>query len=159
MSELMGAIFLAILAGICLAAYFSILQALFPTRTERTRLSVEASPARAFFMGLVNFLFFGVLSLAFFALGERIHPILALPGLFFLILIGIALSLGLSGVVQATGNRLFPEKTPLSRTVWGTITLYLACQTPFVGWFGLLIYIGLLGIGGFILSFFQKLEV
>ncbi|GAB4578240.1 MAG: hypothetical protein Fur0022_09740 [Anaerolineales bacterium] len=159
MSELIGAIFLALLTGVCLAAYFTVLHALFPTRTERARQVAETSPARAFFIGLVNFLFFGTVCLVFLALGERTNPIVALPGLVILIAMGIALSLGLSSIAQLTGNRLFPDKSPLARTVWGTGALYFACLTPFVGWFGLTIYVSLLGIGTFILSFFRLKEV
>ncbi|NUM47120.1 MAG: hypothetical protein HUU38_20660 [Anaerolineales bacterium] len=155
MSEIIGAIFLALLMGLCLAAYFSVLQTLFPVRTERARQMAETSPIRAFFVGLVNFLFFGAICLVSLALGERVHGIFLIPGLMVLGLLAAALSLGLSGVVQLTGNRLFPEKSSLARTVWGTGTVYLACLTPFVGWFGLFIYVGLLGIGAFILTFFQ----
>ncbi len=155
MSQIIGAIFLALLTGLCLAAFFSVLQTLFPTRTERTRQMAETSPVRAFFVGLVNFLFFGTICLISITFGEKVHGIFLIPGFIVLGLLILALALGLGGIVQLTGNRLFPEKSPLTRTVWGTSTLYLACLTPFVGWFGLFIYIGFLGIGAFILTFFQ----
>lgn len=155
MSQLANILFLAFLTGICLIAYFSILHALFPARTERTRLIAETSPVRAFFVGLVNFLFFGAICLVAITLGEKVHGIFIFPGLIVLAGLLVALSLGLSSVVQLAGNRLFPEKSPFARTAWGTGVVYLACLTPFVGWFGLFVYVGLLGIGAFILSFFQ----
>jgi hypothetical protein len=46
--------------------------------------------------------------------------------------------------------------SPALRTAYGAVILALACALPFIGWFGLLPYAGLLGIGAFILSFFQR---
>jgi hypothetical protein len=155
MSEFASILFLALLSGVGLAAYFSVLQALFPVRTERARWIAESSPVRAFFVGLVNFLFFGAICLVSVALGNNVHGIFLIPGLVVLIGIGIALSVGLGAVAHLAGSRLFPEKSPVARTVWGTGVLSLACLTPFVGWFGLFVYVGLLGMGAFILSFFQ----
>ncbi|HNB53386.1 MAG TPA: hypothetical protein PK530_15650 [Anaerolineales bacterium] len=155
MSEITNILLLALLIGICLIAYFSVLQTLFPVRIERARFIAETSPTRAFFVGLVNFLFFGAICLVSLTLGEKVHGIFLIPGLIVLAVLLFALSLGLTGIVQLAGNRLFPEKSPFARTAWGTGIVYLACLTPFVGWFGLFIYVGLLGIGAFILTFFQ----
>lgn len=155
MSEIANILLLAFLIGICLVAYFSVLHALFTARTDRVRFIAETSPVRAFFVGLVNFLFFGAICLVSLTLGDKVHGIFLIPGLVVLVGIIFALSLGLSGLVQLAGNRLFPEQSPLARTAWGAGIIYLACLTPFVGWFGLFIYLGLLGIGAFILTFFQ----
>jgi hypothetical protein len=154
--EIIGALIIALATGICLIALFNVLAALFPTRIEHTRHAAETSMVRAFFLGLVNFLFLGALMLGFIALGENIHRVFFIPAIFFLGVVSVGVTLGLGGIVQMTGNRMFPEKSALHRTTWGTSALYLACLTPFIGWFGVFIYIGLLGLGSFILSFFRK---
>lgn len=155
MREILIPLTLILLTGVCLIALFNTLIVLFPARIEYTRQMAETAPVRAFFLGLVNFLFLGALILGSMALGKNIHQIFLIPGLFILILLSIGITFGLGGVVQLTGNRLFPTLSPVRRTVWGTGMLYLACLTPFIGWFGLTFYIGWLGMGAFLLSFFK----
>lgn len=146
-----------IVLGLCLVALFAVLEVLFPRRVERTRQAADAMPGRAFLIGLVNFIFLAALVMGFSALGQNLGvPLFFLPALIFLVLLSIGLVFGLAGVVELAGERLFPEREALQRTVWGTSALYLACLTPFVGWFGLLIYVGLLGLGAFVVGFFQR---
>lgn len=155
--DILRILILMIGVGVSLSALFNVLVALFPTRIEYTRHEAETATVRAFFLGLVNFLFFGALTLGFMTLGSNIHGIFFLPGFLFLSLIGVGVTFGLGGVVQLVGNRLFAAQSPVRQTSWGAVTLYLASLAPFVGWFGVLSYIGLLGLGAFILSFFHKM--
>jgi len=158
MSENTRPLFFFILVAISLVAFFVVLIALFPQRLAKTSAIADAMPGRAFLVGLVNFLFFGALAVALLALNDRVgHGVLVIPALFFLTPLTMGLSFGLGGITQLLGRRLAPQKTELQRTIWGALTLGFACLLPFVGWFGLLPYTGLLGLGAFIISFFYRL--
>jgi len=156
MPDFLGAFIIIVAVGICLIALFNVLGVLFPARIESIRHAAETSPVRAFFLGLVNFLFFGALILGFLAMGENIHRIFLLPALLILSVVSLGLTFGVGGIIQLTGNRLQPDRSPIQRTTWGTTALYLACLTPFIGWFGVTAYLAWVGLGAFILSFFKR---
>lgn len=142
-----------------LVAYFLTLTALFPRRIAKTRAAADLMPGRSFAVGLVNFLFFGALTLVIFALAnnignEALRTLITLPALLFLTLLGLGLSFGLAGMVQLVGERLAPAQSHFRRTLWGTLALSLGSSLPFVGWFLLLPYSGLVGLGAFIVGFF-----
>ena len=158
MNENTRPIILFVLVTVSLVAFFVVLKALFPHRLAKTSAVADAMPGRAFLVGLVNFLFFGALATAFLALNDRFGGgLLVIPALFFLTPLTLGLSFGLGGITQLLGQRLVPQKTELQRTIWGALALGLACLLPFVGWFGLLPYTALLGLGAFIISFFYRL--
>jgi hypothetical protein len=68
------------------------------------------------------------------------------------ILAAVVVSLGMTAMVQLTGERLFPQMRPVSRTAAGSAVLFVACLTPYVGWFGLFPYVTLRGLGAFLLG-------
>ena len=161
MQDALRIITLLILINIGLGAYFLTLGVLFPRRVAKTRTVADLMPGRSFAVGLVNFLFFGAITLVLFNIAERIgndvlKTILTLPALFFLAVLGIGLSFGLAGMVQLVGERLAPAQTSFRRTLWGALALSLGSSLPFVGWFLLLPYAGLLGLGAFIIGFFWR---
>jgi hypothetical protein len=148
----------AILFGeVCLVALFITLRALFPHRLARAQTVADRMPGRALLVGLVNFLFFSALTLAFVALSQLTKvALLGLPGVFFLALLAIGLSLGLASVAQLVGQRVATARTELMQTVLGTLTLSFACLMPFIGWFILLPYAGFLGMGAFVVGLFYR---
>ena len=156
--EILSITLLAFLIAISLIAFFLVLEAFFSRRILRTRQALEATPGRAFWIGLVNLGFFGMLALAFAALGNQSAGSDLLRGIALLILIipAAGIIFGLAGEIQHTGERLAPQKSPFWRSVAGTIAMILACGLPFAGWFGLLPFLCMLGLGGFILSFFGR---
>ena len=157
MNELIRLLAILVFGNLGLVAFFVVVSALFPRRVGKTRAVADAMPGRAFAVGLVNFTFFSALTAAFTALGQWTHfPLLGIPALFFLALLGISLCFGLAGVVQLVGERMAPAQNEVRRTVWGALALGLGCSLPFVGWFGLLPYASLLGLGAFIISFFYR---
>lgn len=161
MQDALRIITLLILINIGLVAYFLTLGVLFPRRVAKTRTVADLMPGRSFAVGLVNFLFFGAITLVLFNIAERVgnqfvKTILTLPALFFLAVLGIGLSFGLAGMVQLVGERLAPAQTSFRRTLWGALALSLGSSLPFVGWFLLLPYAGLLGLGAFIIGFFWR---
>jgi hypothetical protein len=130
-----------------------VLGALFPNTVADVRRTADAMPGRAFGVGVVNFLFLGALIAAFGALsnggGGQLAGLLA--GI-FLALLTVLVAFGLAGVASLVGRRLFPERNPLAADARGAGLLSAACIAPFAGWFGLLPYAGLLGLGAFILG-------
>ena len=149
-----------ILLTVALAAYFLVFVAFFSNRITKTQRVINQTPGRSFWVGLVNFLFFGVIVMLLFAMSENaenlVRFILIPPAVAITAVLAIILSFGLTGMVNTVGERIFPDQSAWRKTLWGTVILAFACALPFVGWFLLLPYTSLTGIGAVILSFFQK---
>ncbi len=160
MTDILRLFFIIILLTIGLAAYFLVIGALFANRVIRAQRVINQMPARAIGVGLVNFLFFGVIAMILFSVAENtngaIKVILTSPALLITVLLAITLSLGLAGMVNVLGERILPEHSSLKKSVWGSVLLTFACALPFVGWFLLLPYTALLGFGAVILGLFQR---
>ena len=161
MIESLGPIFLLLVGLLSLVAFMTVMRALFPARLAAVRALAGAAPGRAFLVGFVNFVFFGGFALALLALSSRggdglLRVLLGVPAFFFLAVLAAGLSFGLSGMAQLVGLRLLPESADLRQTIWGALALGLACLLPFLGWFLLLPYAALLGLGAFILGLFSR---
>jgi len=160
MTDILRLFFIIILLTIGLAAYFLVLTALFANRVTKAQRIINQMPGRAIGVGLVNFLFFGVIAMVLFSVAENtsgaIKVILTMPALLISALLTILLSFGLAGMANVVGERILPEHSSLKKTVWGTVLLSFACALPFIGWFLLLPYVALLGFGAVILGFFQR---
>jgi hypothetical protein len=150
---LLIALLLAIVVAIAsLTAFFSALGIYFPSWVHGTYQVAATSPVRSFVIGFVNLVFFGVIALAFFAGADSSGvQLLTLPALLITLLLVIALCLGLAGMVEQMGDRLSPATVGIRRTLLGTTVVGLACALPFVGWFLLLPYVGMVGMGAFII--------
>ncbi len=90
--------------------------------------------------------------------GAFVKGVLTLPALLILAFLTVLLSLGLTGMVNVLGERLFSDLPSWKRNICSTVILCFACALPFVGWFLLLPYLGLVGIGASILGFFQRTQ-
>jgi hypothetical protein len=160
MQEVLRIILIIIAFNIGLVAYFLALRSLFPKRVAKTRSVADLMPGRSFAVGLVNFLFFGTLAFILISLSDKVGDfgkvILFLPAFICLTILGVGFSLGLCGLAELVGERLAPAQTAFRRTLWGTLTLSLGASLPFVGWFLLLPYSGLVGLGAFIVGFVWK---
>jgi hypothetical protein len=157
MNEGLILLIVLIAASPCLVALFTVLEVLFPRVVASTRRAAEEVAGRAFVVGLVNALFLGAVAVALFAVGEEQRNNLAnVLGLLVLALLGLGVTFGLAGMVQLIGTRLVPERSERWRTILGATALILACFTPLVGWLGLLPYVGLLGLGAFIIGHFRR---
>jgi hypothetical protein len=143
-----------------LAGYFLVLEALFASRVAKTRALIASAPGRSFGIGAVNFVFFSVIAFILFSVsddaGGALKAVLTIPALLITAALVAGLSFGLAGMVELVGERVLPEASAMKRRVWGTACLGLACALPFAGWFLMLPYVGLTGIGAFILGFFQR---
>jgi Na+/proline symporter len=153
--EILAVLILAMMVAVCLVAFFLVLQVFFSRRIERTRQIAENTPGRAFLVGLVNFVFFAAIALFFFAAGNG-DPVAGVIGLICLAPPAIGMLFGLAAVTNIVSERIAPQSTGIWRTAWGVLAVALACALPVAGWFGMLPFAGLLGLGAFILSLFSR---
>lgn len=159
METVLQIVIAAIAVLISLIAYFLVIQAIFPGRIDAVRTLIVLAPGRAFLAGLVNAFFAAAVILAIVAVaGSTGNEAFNLLALALIVLLVLAISAGLAGIVQIIGERLLPESKPAARTAWGAALLCLACALPFIGWFGLLVYACLLGLGAWILTFFRSAQ-
>jgi hypothetical protein len=157
MADGFGVLILTIFSTLCLIALFIGLVSLFPKVVERTKVTADLTPGRSFVIGLINLLFFGSVAMGFAAIGEGVGAnIFLLPALVLLILLTTGLVIGLTGLANLVGERIKPEENKWRQTLWGAVVLTLGSLTPFIGWFGLFLYLSFLGLGAFILSWFQR---
>jgi hypothetical protein len=160
MSDIVRLMLAVILLTIGLVAYFLVVNALFPQRIAKTKSMIHSMPARSFGIGVVNFVFFAVIALVLFSVADNAGPfirgILTIPAVVILAALTIVLSMGLTGMSNLIGERIFPDSSAWKQTLWGTVSLSLACALPWVGWFLLFPYVGFAGIGAVILGYFQR---
>lgn len=160
MTDILRLLLIIMLLTISLAAYFLVIGALFPSRVEKTQRVIQQMQSRAFGVGFVNFLFFGVIAVVLFSVAETtsgfVRGIVTIPALFITGFLAVTLSFGLASVVNIVGARLFPALDGWGQMVWGSAALTFASALPFVGWFLLLPYVGSVGFGAVILGFFQR---
>ena len=160
MDNIVGFVILVVLLAVGLVGFFLVVEALFPVRVEKTRFAAQHMAGRSLMVGVVNFLFFGVIALVLFSISNNttglVKGIVFIPALFLTGVLLIGLSFGLTGMVGVLGERLFPDQSAWKRTLWSTLAFSFGIAVPVAGWFLLLPYIGLTGLGAFILSFFSK---
>ena len=160
MTDILRIFFIVILLTLTLAAYFLVIGALFTNRVTKTQSIINLTSGRAFGLGLVNFFFFGLIAFVMLSLAENtgafVKGVLTIPALVILAFLAVLLSLGLTGLVNVLGERLFSDMPSPKRNLWSAVILCFACALPFVGWFLLLPYVGFVGIGASILGFFQR---
>jgi len=131
---------LLVLFGIAsLLAFFAALILLLPAPIEKTRATLEGNGGRALLLGLVNFIFFGMIALLCVWLAEKVGGVVA--GIFILVggLVTLALAvlalIGLVALAQLLGTRMGSETTPFLTTLRGSGLLLLAGLAPYIGWF------------------------
>ena len=164
MSEILRMTLIILLLTLGFACYFLVLGAFFPRRVTKTMNVVQQMPCRSFGIGLVNFLFFGTITIVLFAVAENFqesgnnfpYAILMFPTLFLMGLLLGVLFIGLLAMITLLGEQLFPDLPQWRKTFWGTVVLAFACAIPAVGWFLLFPGVALTGFGAFILGLFQR---
>jgi hypothetical protein len=138
MNNLIWLLLFFLLGGAGLISIFSIVRLLLPTLVERTRLALESSLGRSLLLGLVNFLFAGVL-VALLIWSTKIGGVVAGVSVFLAGLVGlIVIVLVMLGLVASTsllGSRMGEAKSPIAAQLRGGALLLLACLTPYLGWF------------------------
>jgi hypothetical protein len=151
---------LLIFGSLCLVALFVVVNVLFQGFVSGIRLAAHETPGRALLVGLVNFVFLALLAMVLGRAAQNLGlQFLGLLAMLFVVLLVIGVTFGLAGMVELVAERLVPDYTGWRRTAGGAAAMTLACITPYVGWFGLLPYVGLRGLGALILSLFARASV
>ncbi len=125
--------------GISLLAFFATLVLLLPKPIMQTQQVLETSGGRSLLLGLVNFIFFGMLATLGVWLGEKTGGLLA--GIFVvlssIIILAIAFLtlIGLVALANLLGTRIGKKSTPFVTILRGGGLLILAALAPYVGWF------------------------
>ncbi len=145
------------LIGLCLAAFFITIEALFGELVEGITRSAEEKPGRAFWVGLANTVFLIAIAIGLMSLAETslwgLVP--AVPGFCVGIFVAVGIVFGLTGMVRLIAGLVFPGKEGWKRQASGAGVVILACLVPYIGWFGLFPYLGLRGFGAFILHLME----
>ncbi|NOY99845.1 MAG: hypothetical protein GXP40_11720 [Chloroflexi bacterium] len=130
---------LVVLGSIAVIALFAALTLLIPAPVEKTRLNLEAALGRSLLLGLVNFIFFAVLTALFTWIAQETSGLVAGISIFLAGVIVLALSLftllGLVALANLLGARMDGSKTPFTSHLRGGALLILAGLAPYVGWF------------------------
>lgn len=142
-----------VISALCAAGLLVALIVLFPRVIEAGVAAADASPGRSCAIGAVNAGFLTAVIAVAGGIAERrdIEVLGTVAGL-ALIVAGILLAFGLAVTAALVGRRIRPGHGALGRGAWGAGLLALGCLTPAFGWFGLLPYAGVLGIGGVIIG-------
>ena len=151
MGEILGVIILTLLGGLALAALLTVLLHLLPQQVQKTRTILESSPKRAFVVGLVNFIFFGLLA-TFGA--ERRELLQLIAVLIVLTLLGLS-AVGLTAVTHLLRQRMYDSRT-VNDTFKTAVLLIAAGLSPVVGWFVLTPLTLLTSLGAVIISLFRS---
>lgn len=160
MNDIFRLTLIILLLTITFASYFLVIGTLFANRVNKTQTIINQTPARAFGLGLVNFLFFGAIAFVLLSVAENtgafIKGLLTIPALLILAFLIVLSSIGLTSIVKVLSERIFPDLTSWKQMLWGSVILCFACALPFVGWFLLIPYILFISIGAAILGIVQR---
>lgn len=157
MQDLFGLLILVIVSAVTLITFFLAIRLFFPQRVNLVQKAAEEMHWRAFLLGLVNTLFFAAIIVGLIALTESTGAgFLSILALLLMAVFMIVLALGLTAVIQMAGMRLMPDATENRRFLLGGLVVVSGSLTPFVGWFGLFLYVSFVGVGSVIISLFTK---
>lgn len=135
-----------------LAALLVLLPALLPGRVARAQQVAQNSPGRSFVIGLVNFLFFGVVA-AIFAQGGEVGGLLA--AIIFLVLLAIT-AVGLAGLNQIVQGRLYPKIDGVRAGLKTAVLLIAGGLVPLLGWFVIAPILMLISLGAGIIALVRR---
>jgi hypothetical protein len=145
-------VLLLIASGFSTAMFFVGMQVYFGSFLEGVERAAGEHPGRSFLTGLINTIFLIALGMLFVSWGQSAGaPLLGGVGVIFWIIFLVGIVFGLSGMVLLARTRIYGEAPgwrPVANT--GGI-LFLACLTPYIGWFGFLPFLILRGLGAVML--------
>lgn len=160
LSQLLGTILLLLglaALGVTLGAVLLASVSLLPGLTQRSRQALQQTPWRAFFVGLANYLFLGLLAII---LIRTEVEILALAGILISSILALVTMIGLGGLVQLLAQRLATLRqeptSPTRQLLWSILVLELAGLFPIFGWFVLTPIWLLLGFGAALLGWRRR---
>jgi hypothetical protein len=151
-----GPVGLLAMALVGLPPMLILLTALAPQYVERARALMRGRAWHSLLMGLVNTLFFGVLSLL---AGAEFAPLAIVGAIALLVMLPLFLLVGLLVAAGFVGERVWLQVASrpgslLGSLVLGTAVLGLAMLVPLFGWV-LFFALIMTGLGAGILALFQ----
>lgn len=153
MAEIIQIIVVTLFSWGTLAALLVLLPALLPGRVQRAQQIVQNSPGRAFVIGLVNFLFFGVL-MAIFTQGAELGGLIA--AIILLALLTVT-AVGLASINQIVQGRLYAKSGDGVKSGLKTAVLLIAAGLlPLLGWFVLTPILLLVSLGAAIIALVRR---
>ena len=141
---------------ICLLTLVTVL---FPRIAGAAQRSAAAMPGRSLLLGVVNLLFFTALVVVLTAAGERASSrsgVLEVLALAPALVLAAGMTVGLAAMSALIGDRMVPQRGPISQVVIGAAALVLAGLTPFLGWFLFFPVTALVGLGGVVIGLFSR---
>jgi MFS family permease len=148
------AVFAIVVMGVGLAALTVLANIMLPDFVRRARDQAAQRTGRAFLIGLINFVFFGLVALAL--LSARSLPLRNVGVIVATIMLPFVV-LGVTVIALWVGERLRPNDASATRQVLaGIVTLELAELFPFVGWIVVPLFSASIGLGAVILALFQR---
>ncbi len=135
-----------------LAALLVLLPALLPGRVQRTQQIAQSSPGRAFVIGLVNLLFFGVV-IAIFTQGGEFGGLIA--AILLMALLAIT-AVGLAGINQIVQGRLYPKSEGVKVGLKTAVLLIAGGLVPLLGWLVLTPILLLISLGAAIIALVRR---
>ncbi|MEJ2011059.1 MAG: hypothetical protein P8X64_02415 [Anaerolineales bacterium] len=156
-----GFILLLLIAfGISIAMLFVGMYVFFRSFLQGVERAGTNNPGRAFLTGLINTIFLIALGMLFVSWGQSTgFAILGGIGALFWILLLVGIVFGLSGMVLLARTRLYGEAAGWRPVANSGGILFLACATPYIGWFGFLPYLVLRGLGAVMLHMYEFYRV
>ena len=141
---------------ICLLTLVTVL---FPRIAGAAQRSAAAMPGRSLLLGVVNLLFLTALVVVLTAAGERASSrsgVLEVLALAPALVLAAGMTVGLAAMSALIGDRMVPQRGPISQVVIGAAALVLAGLTPFLGWFLFFPVTALVGLGGVVIGLFSR---
>ena len=135
-----------------LAALLVLLPALLPGRVARAQQIAQISPGRAFVIGLVNFLFFGLVA-TIFAQGGEFGGLLG--GIILLTLL-VLTAVGLAAINQIVQGRLYPKGAGVKVGLKTAVLLIAGGLVPLLGWLVVTPILLLISLGAAIIALVRR---
>ena len=160
---IIGAVTVLAIFAIGIAALCLLLDVVFARWIRRARNTAERMPFRSGIVGAINLIFFAVITLALFAIGQETKPddfrgVFQLLGLIVLLILSAFLAMGITASARWLGERIAPEANSARQILIGIITLELASLAPLVGWILVPLVTILVGYGAVIIALVWRRE-
>ena len=147
---------LALASGLTLAMLFVGMQLFFGSFLSGVERAAAEHPGRAFLTGLINTVFLFALGYLFVTWGQSVgSPVLGAIGVIFWLFLILGMVFGLAGMVLLARTRINGDDDGWRPVANAGGILFLACLTPYVGWFGFLPYLLLRGLGAVLIFSLQ----
>ena len=146
----------ALATGLTVVMLFVGMQVFFGSFLEGVERAATEHPGRSILTGLINTLFLFALGYLFITWGQSAgNPILGAIGVIFWLILVVGMIFGLAGMVLLARTRLYRETGGWRLIANAGGILFLACLTPYAGWFGFLPYLVLSGLGAVMIHALQ----